>query len=307
LRQWQLIQEIAALGSLQKAAEAVGMSQPAVTHALSDMEALLGVALFERHSKGMRATAAGAALLPRVGQALQAIAECADIASSMQAGASGALRVGATSAAVSGLLSRALPAFSANYPEVVVHIRQQEPQALSRSVLEGTLDMAIGRVPVPLPADIEFRSILSDRYAIVCSPRHPLAGKTGLDREELSTYLWLMPPTSTIAERDFHLFWGDGPTPSRRCWIDSRLPVVMCSILEQRQALVLAPYNTVRVWVDSRTLAEVPGTWGPALPAIGVFFRRERLQARGALQDFAAELRRWGDVGPESAEGSAAA
>ena len=106
MRQWQLVREIAALGSLQRGADAVGMSQPAATHALADIEGLLGVALFERHARGARLTTAGAALLPRIRQTLQALSECADIVSSIHLGASGVLRIGAIGAAVSGLLSR---------------------------------------------------------------------------------------------------------------------------------------------------------------------------------------------------------
>jgi DNA-binding transcriptional LysR family regulator len=302
LRQWQLAQEIAALGSLQRAAEAIGMSQPAATHALADLETLLGMPLFERHAKGSRLTAAGVAVLPRVRQALQAIAECADIVSSMHAGASGVLRVGATGAAISGLLSRALPVFSERFPAVTLQVTQLEPRPLVRGLLEETLDIAVCRPPEPLPVETEFYPLLTDRYAIVCSPRHPLDGRTGATLAQLVKPLWLMPPTSSIAERDFHALWGGGPTPERLCWVESRLPMLMWSMLEQREALAFVPYNSVRQWVDSRTLTEVPGQWGPQLTAVGVLIRSERLQVRGPLTDLFDELRRCGGhVSPSAA------
>ena len=68
LKHLQLVVHIGELHSLQKAASAIGLSQPAATHALAEFEALLGTPLFERHARGMRPSPAGLALLPLVRQ-----------------------------------------------------------------------------------------------------------------------------------------------------------------------------------------------------------------------------------------------
>ena len=296
LRQLQLIQEVASLGSLQRAAEAVNLSQPAATHALADIESLLGMPLFERHAKGTRPTAAGAAVVPRIRQALLALAECADIVSSMHAGASGVLRIGAIGAAISGLLSRALPAFSERFPAMTLNVRQLSPAQLIRELLEETIDIAILRRPDPLPAETEFHEVISDFYAVVCSPRHPSAGQLGLTMAQLAQQLWLMPPTSTIAERDFHQLWAPGQAPQKLCWVESQSPLMLWSMLEQRQALALVPFNAVRQSIDAGVLAVVPGSWGPPLTPVGVLVRSERLTSQAATRDLLLDLKRWGDA-----------
>ena len=65
LKHLQLAVHIAELQSLQKAATAIGLSQPAATHALAEFETLLGTPLFERHARGMRRDSYHFARAPR--------------------------------------------------------------------------------------------------------------------------------------------------------------------------------------------------------------------------------------------------
>jgi len=299
LRQWQLVQEIAALGSLQRGADAVGMSQPAATHALSELERLLGFALFERHAKGARLTAAGEAVLPRVRAAMHAFGECAEVMSDMLSGSSGELRLGAIGAGVGSLLSDATATFSRSHPSVVISVFQQSPDVLLQSLNERTIDIAVVRRPRQLPADTSFEELLSDRYVIVCSPRHPLAGRSNVTREQLARHFWLTPPKGTIAERDFDALWCGTVAPTNLCWVQSRAVILMLSLVEQRQALVMVPRNTVRPLLVAGTLAEVPGTWGPPVDPLGMLYHSATLEDRGPLADFADELRRFADLSPQ--------
>ncbi|RYF66566.1 MAG: LysR family transcriptional regulator, partial [Comamonadaceae bacterium] len=83
LKHLQLVVHIVERQSLQKAALAIGLSQPAATHALAEFEALLGSPVFERHARGMRLSPTGAAILPMVRNALQQLQACADTVGSM--------------------------------------------------------------------------------------------------------------------------------------------------------------------------------------------------------------------------------
>ena len=299
LRQWQLVQEIAALGSLQRGADAVGMSQPAATHALSELERLLGFALFERHARGARLTAAGEAVLPRVRAALHAFGECAEVMSDMLSGSSGELRIGAIGAGIASLVSDAAAAFSRNHSSVVISVFQQSPEVLLQSLNDRTIDIAVARRPRQLPAGTTFEDLLSDRYVIACSPRHPLAGRSGVTREQLARHFWLTAPKATIAERDFEALWAGTEPPTSLCWVQSRAVLLMLSLLEQRQALVMVPHNTVRPLLAAGALAEVPGGWGPPVDPLGMLVHTAALEERGPIAAFADELRRFADVSPD--------
>src|SRR5690606_20730217 len=105
LRHVQILSQLAALGSFSKTAETIGLTQPAVTHALAEFERLLEVRLFERHARGVRPTAVGQALLPMARRIIEAVEEMADATYAVASNASDIVRVGAISSAVSSLLT----------------------------------------------------------------------------------------------------------------------------------------------------------------------------------------------------------
>ena len=91
LKHLQLAIAIADLQSLHRAASSIGMSQPAATHALVELESSLGGPLFERHSKGMRLTSLGDVVLPLLRASLVPLQAAAGNAALMQQGAASAL------------------------------------------------------------------------------------------------------------------------------------------------------------------------------------------------------------------------
>lgn len=93
LQHLQLSIAIADLQSLHRAASSIGLSQPAATHALVELESSLGGPLFERHSKGMRLTRLGEAVLPLLRASLVPLQAAAGNAALMQQGAASALAV----------------------------------------------------------------------------------------------------------------------------------------------------------------------------------------------------------------------
>ena len=74
LRHLRALTSIARLGSISAAAEAINLTQPAITQALAKLEIQLGQLLFERHANGMTATPAALLLAPRIERALAHIA-----------------------------------------------------------------------------------------------------------------------------------------------------------------------------------------------------------------------------------------
>ena len=116
LKHLQVLVKVAELGSMKKAGEVVGMTQPAVTHVVADLETLLGVELFHRHARGVTPTPFCEELLPMARQVIQSVGLGMEaiVARIERVGAN--LRVGATTAALSALLAKALPVFMKHHP-----------------------------------------------------------------------------------------------------------------------------------------------------------------------------------------------
>lgn len=289
LRHLQLLVNIAELASLQKAAEAIGMSQPGATHALAEMEGLLGMPLFDRHSRGMRPTAVGYALLPLVRMAMRQVQACAETVASMGAGAAGTVRIGAIGAGLSGVLTRVIPSFSQAHPEVVVDVQAVAVDDLLQLLERGEVDILACRAPAQLPAAMRFMPLADDRYAVVCGPQHPLARRQNVSLAELAQQVWLTPPPTGIAARDFgRLFDLLGGAP-RTCWVSGRSVLLTLAMLQQRELLSLIPRNTVVQLLEAGLLCEVggPGGLAPALPPVGLVVPADLQRCSEATRRFA--------------------
>jgi len=294
LRQLQLLAHIGDLGSLQKAADAACMSQPAATKALAELEQLLGAALFERHARGMRPTAVGAALLPLVRRAMRSLQEGAELVSAMGGGLTSTLRVGAVGGGISGLLCRAVPPFSLRHPGVVVNVVQMGPEELIAACGQGAIDIAVCRAPGALPLGFAFTPLASDRYVVVCSPRHRLAGVDAVPAD-LADETWLMPEQTGISASGFEQLREELGQRVDICWVTSRSALMREAMIEGRQLLRYVPCSTVRHQLDAGTLARIPGPWERALPPLGALARPADVDSAPALAAFMAQLALCGD------------
>ena len=177
LRHLQLLAGVAELGSLQQAAAQIGMSQPAATHALADIESLLGVELFERHARGMRTTRSGQLMADCARGMLTTLRASTDSVAALRGGASGNLRLGAIPAASSGLLAERLPAYMRTHPGLQVDFQEGSREQLLPLAAAGNLDLLLCRRPEAVPAGLEFVPLQQDAAIIVATPGHPLLAR----------------------------------------------------------------------------------------------------------------------------------
>lgn len=267
LRHLQLLVSIADSGGVRRAAEQIGMSQPAATQALADIEALLGTPLFERHVRGMRLTAAGRAVVPMARNTLSALRASADTVHALQAGASGVLRVGAIPAAVSGLLCRMLPAFGARHPALRIEVLEAPGEQLLADVMSGRVDLALCRRPAEVPAPCSFELLAPDVPWIVAGRRHPLARKPRPTLDDLRAARWTL-PFHGIGVRDVFdaLFDTTGPADSAGAPVapkptlhpisSTSLPLVL-EMLRSEKVLSLVPRSLIAPFVQWGLVARV--------------------------------------------------
>jgi len=104
--------------SFRKAADALGVSRSALSHALLGLERSLGVRLLNRTTRSVAPTEAGARLLARLGPVLQDLDLALDDLAEERGGPSGTLRINANKAATLLLLRKVVPRFLARYPDV---------------------------------------------------------------------------------------------------------------------------------------------------------------------------------------------
>lgn len=197
LRQLQLLTEIEDCGSIARAAERLHLSQPAATQALSELERLLELQLFERHARGVRTTAAGRVLLGAARGIVATLEEAAEALAAIRTGAPAALRLGAIPAATAALLPDLLSAFSAAHPDVHLELQEDHGGRLLPQLTAGLLDAVFCRRPQALPHGFVFEALRGDAIVVLAADTHPCAQRAGLCLTDLADALWVLPSPRT--------------------------------------------------------------------------------------------------------------
>ncbi|MFN9471848.1 LysR substrate-binding domain-containing protein [Acidovorax sp.] len=251
LRHLQLLAALADAGSVQRAALAVGMSQPAATQALADLEDLLQAPLFERHNRGVRPTRFGEAVVPVARNVLQALRATTETLSALQAGAQAFLRLGCIPAAASGLLARALPALLQAQPGLQVELIEENMVHLLPELAAGRLDAVVCRRPQDVPAPWQFELLQADAPAVVAAPGHPLARLRSVALGRLVGLPWVLPPRG-MGVRDYYdrLWAGHAQQPALYPLATTALPVVL-EALRSTGAVSLMPQSIAQTLVDT--------------------------------------------------------
>ena len=118
-----MLVEVAETGSLHKAAASMGISQPAISHVLADLEAMLETPLFLRHARGMRPTALGQQALRSARRILAEIDDVALQTVALRGGTKGVVRMASIGGGITGFLAPALAAFAREQPHVLLHLQ----------------------------------------------------------------------------------------------------------------------------------------------------------------------------------------
>ncbi|MEK8033195.1 LysR family transcriptional regulator [Ideonella sp. DXS29W] len=256
MRHWLGFARVAELGSVRKAADAIGIAQPALTGLLADLESLIGAPLFERHARGMRLTALGRELLPTARRVLGAIDDAAQQAASLQANAQHVMRVGAIAGAVGGLLAPVLPALARKHPELLVQLIEAEPAQLDQLVARQEIDVALCRTPAQIPQGWNFVPLLPDRFIIVAGRGHALAKRRRLEIEDLRAQVWLAMPGGSPASARLDSLFADGEPPPM-CQVSSRIPTILWAMLRAQPLLALVPASVVRPLIMAGELVQL--------------------------------------------------
>jgi DNA-binding transcriptional LysR family regulator len=273
LRHWLGFARVAELGSVRKAADAIGIAQPALTGLLAYMETLIGAPLFERHAKGMHLTSLGRELLPTARRVLRAIDDAAQQAAALQSNAQHVVRVGAIGGAVGGLLAPALPALALRHPDLLIQVVEADAPQLDQLVAQDEIDLALCRTPAQIPQGWRFEPLLPDRFIVVAGPDHPLGKRRRLTVEQLRSQAWLAMPNGSAARAMFDALFADGVSPPM-CQVSSRIPTVLWAMLRTQPLLALIPASVVRPLLAAGELVQLHFDRSLEMDPIGALCRQ---------------------------------
>ncbi|WP_418955426.1 LysR family transcriptional regulator [Streptomyces tritici] len=198
LQQLRYVVAVAETNSFTRAAERCLVVQSALSHQVARLEQELGTRLFERTSRRVRLTPAGAAFLPAARQCLEAAERAAAEVAAAVGEVRGRLAVGLIPTVAAVDIPGALRAFRGRYPQVRIGLRVGPSDELTEQVREGTVDVAFLGLPATArPQGVVARELGRDPLVAVVAPGHPLAGEPVVELGRLAAEVFVDLPAGT--------------------------------------------------------------------------------------------------------------
>src|SRR5579862_6911520 len=173
-------------GGFHRAAEALHVSQPAVSGRIRALEESLGATLFTRGRANPTLSAAGKALRPHAEQLLRIVASARQAVHELQPQTGGALRIAASLSVCTYLMPDVMQDYKSESPKVMVHLRSGNSMQVLKMVLDGEADIGVAR-SLNHP-EVETMTLRDDPLILVGHPGHPMAGKRQVRMEEVESW-----------------------------------------------------------------------------------------------------------------------
>jgi LysR family pca operon transcriptional activator len=246
--------EIARQGSFAKAADAMAISQPAISKTLKELEDLLQTRLFERDKNGVELTPAGVRFMGYAGPCVQALRDGVSTLRGEEH-APPQIKVGVLSTVESLLMPEVLCRLHQRHSALVVSVVTGPSAHLLAQLHIGELDLVIGRMTdSPQIQGLLFEHLYSESMSLVVRPGHPLLARQPTDRSQVNRYPLVLPLAgTTIRKHADSLFVQCAIEPPLQR-LETLSPALSRRYVLGSDAVWVAPHDAVHVDISQGEL-----------------------------------------------------
>ena len=279
-----LLSAIGEEGNICRAAEMLSMSQPAASRLLRELEDIIGVDLFERRARGVRATWYGEALIRHARNALSSLGEAAAEIDALKSGRTGQANIGSISGAAVDLVSRTVLRIARDYPLLRVHVTVDTSDRLSQALDEGRMDLMVGRLIAHRDnARFSFNRIGEEQVCAATRKGHALLARQDLQLCDLVDACWIVPPAGTILRYRFESMFRQAGLECPPRLVETESPIVLTRLLEDSDFVAILPGAVSDYYVGHGLIAELPLVLSCPMDPFGIITRKGLLLSPAAL------------------------
>lgn len=177
--------------SFRAAADAIYISQPALSRRIDKLEGALGVKLFERTTRRVSLTMVGRAFAPRAERLLNDLDDALLGISEVASNRTGRVTVACVPSAAYYFMPSVIARYHAIYPKVRIKLIDTSANKVSAAVISGEADLGLS-FSGNLDQDVEFEWLVQESYVAACRCDHALAGKKAVRWEEFYRYDYIV-------------------------------------------------------------------------------------------------------------------
>lgn len=272
--------------SFTLAARRLGIAQPTVHRAITQLEQEAGRTLFERTAHGMLPTRPAQALADAARLAFAELAQAAADVAELTGREVGRIVVGAMPLSRSSVLPAAIARFRAARPTLPILVHDGPYDELLAGLRRGEIDLLIGALRDPAPVgDVEQRRLFDDDLLLVARPGHPILSAPAIAPDLLAGYPWVVNRAGTPMRAHFDRLFagGDGP----RSIVESGSVILMRELLAASDHLGCV--SRLQAKAEGASLAILPFAMPGTARQIGLTLQAGWVPTR-AQKDFVATL-----------------
>ncbi|QJQ96203.1 MULTISPECIES: LysR substrate-binding domain-containing protein [Halomonadaceae] len=283
LRHLQLFLALEEQRNLHRAAAVLGMSQPAASKLLGDLESQLGIRLFDRQPKGLSPNWYGEVMIRHAKGMLAQLRHAGDELNALQQGNTGVVAVGTVMAPAVTLLTSAIERVHRDHPGLKISVDVDVSKALVPRLLEGEFDFAITRIPAGLaPEAFVFEEIGEEEICFVCREGHPLTACAPLSLADMLPYPWsLQPPGALMRQRVDYLFNHHGLAAPRRI-VDTPDILVSLALVDKSDTVTVTTRQVAELLCAPQRFCILPFTERLSVQPYGLVSLRQQRLSPGA-------------------------
>lgn len=267
-RQLRVFNEVARQLSFAKAARALHLTPPAVTMQVKELEAQIGLALFERSGRQVSLTTPGEYMLVYARKLLATLKDAEDAAARLKQAEAGTLTIGMVSTA-KYFLPRMLAEFRREHEHVEIRLAEGNRQRLVQMLQANEVDVAVmGRPPRELATRAE--PFAAHPHVFVAAPSHPLARREGqVDVESLRPHAFIVREEGSGTRAAMENFFSEARMEPRVAMEMSSNETIKQAVIAD-MGLSFLSLHTLELELDKGLLAVLDVQGGPVLRAWNV-------------------------------------
>jgi len=275
-RHLQCFLAVAQFGGVQKAAESLSITQPAVSKTVAELESILGVRLFERGRHGAVPTREGQLFLPHASACVSALRQGVDLLARAEGAASATLDLGILPTVATAVVPPALKLFAAQWPHVVVRMSTASNTELFTRLKAGTIEFAVGRLADPeRMIGLSFEQLYREPLIAVVRAGHPLSTGTAPAAAMLERYMVVLPPFGTLIRQSAESLltaWGAPPLSS---FVEMLSVSLGRALTLENDAVWFVPFSAVEYELSRGELVRLPLPFAGTEEPVGLILRTD--------------------------------
>ncbi|MEJ0003156.1 MAG: LysR family transcriptional regulator [Pararobbsia sp.] len=276
LQQLRLLVSLDETRNMARSADVLGMSQPAASRVLRELEELMDIPLFDRLPRGLQPTWFGDSMIRHARTALSAVDHAFSEIAAMKSGLTGVVRVGTIMSPATALIPDAVVRIKQRFPDVRLIVRLESSDTLFPMLRQGELDVVIAR---PLEeddnADIEFEPLGGEDVCAMVRVDHPLAHAADVTLGDLARWPWVVPEAGSVLRRRFDQLFRVSRVNPPVDFVETGAQLLITSLVGRSDTVALLPREVTEYYARHGLGAQVPIALDCRMDPFGIATLRE--------------------------------